>query len=52
MEAHLQDESKFWSFVVLFQKPNQECKEEKQIEESNVKKSKMIETVGHISTTF
>ena len=52
MEAHLQDESKLWSFLVLFQKPNQECKEEKQREESNKKKSKRTETVGHISTTF
>ena len=32
-------------------KLNQECKEVKQREESNVKKSKRIATVGHISST-
>ena len=32
-------------------KVNQECKEEKQGEESNMKKSKRTETVGHISIT-
>ena len=32
-------------------KANQECKEEKQREESNMKKSKRIETVRHISST-
>ncbi|WKA10532.1 hypothetical protein VitviT2T_028098 [Vitis vinifera] len=33
-------------------KSNQECKEEKQREESNMKKSKRIATVGLISNTF
>ena len=33
-------------------KANQECKEEKQREESNMKKSKRIETLGLISNTF
>ena len=32
-------------------KANQECKEEKQREESNMKKSKMIATIGHILIT-
>ena len=32
-------------------KPNQESKEEKQREESNMKKFKRMETVGHISST-
>ena len=32
-------------------KANQECKEEKQREESNMKKSKRTATVGHISIT-
>ena len=35
-----------------FPKANQECKEEKQREESNMKKSKRIETVGIILNTF
>ena len=51
MEANLQEESKLQSFVVLFQKPNQECKKEKQREESNMKKTKRIATVGHILNT-
>ena len=34
-----------------FPKANQECKEEKQREESNMKKSKRIEDVGQISIT-
>ena len=32
-------------------KANQECKEEKQRKESNMKKFKRMETVGHISST-
>ena len=32
-------------------KANQECKEEKQREKSNMKKFKRIETLGHISST-
>ena len=32
-------------------KANQECKEEKQREESNMKKTKRTETVGHILNT-
>ena len=35
-----------------FPKANQECKEEKQREESNRKKSKKTEDVGHILITF
>ena len=34
-----------------FPKANQECKEEKQREESDMKKSKRTATVGHISST-
>ena len=34
-----------------FPKENQECNEEKQIEESYMKKSYRIEDVGHISIT-
>ena len=52
MEAHLHEESKLWSFLVLFQKPKQECKEEKQKEESNMKKSKRTASAGHILSTF
>ena len=33
-------------------KPNQECKEEKQREESNMNKFKRRASVGHISSTF
>ena len=48
MEAHLQEESKLCS---PFPKAHQECKEEKQREESNMKKFKRMATVGHISST-
>ena len=34
-----------------FPKANQECKKEKQREESNIKKSKRTASVGHISIT-
>ena len=34
-----------------FPKANQECKEEKQREESNMKKCKRTTTIGHISST-
>ena len=35
-----------------FPKSNQECKEEKQRDESNMKKSKRTAYLGHISSTF
>ena len=51
MEAHLQEEYKLFELCSPFPKANQECKEENQREESNMKKSKRIATVGHISNT-
>ena len=47
MEAHLHEEFKLWSFIVLCQ--NQSRMEGGKIEESNMK-SKRTVTVGHISS--
>ena len=49
MEAHLHEESKLWSFVVLFQ--SQSRMQGGKIEESNMKKFKRIAAVGDISST-
>ena len=48
MEAHLHEEFKLWSFVVLCQS---QSRMRGKIEESNMK-SKRTETIGHISRTL
>ena len=49
MEAHLHEEFKLWSFVVLCQ--SQSRVQGGKWEKSNIKKFKRIETLGHISST-
>ena len=49
MEAHLHEESKLWSFVVLCQ--SQSRMQGGKWEKSNMKKFKRIATIGHILST-
>ena len=49
MEAHLHEQFKLWSFVVLCQ--SQSRMQGGKREESNMKKFKRMETVGHILST-
>ena len=49
MEAHLHEEFKLWSFVVLCQSKSRMQGGKK--EKSNIKKFKRIATVGHIQST-